>query len=508
MSNQVNELWRDYLLLNLAAPSGQAFNDLDFDYFEQYCIDLGVPADTISDCFRNVAKYAYDNLSVSVAPVAPLGRVAVACLNSGISLAEWIAGTHRSDLWRDFLMRGGPGVISYADLSSGLDIALDAGGTVTGTYTRTDADGTVYYDDGTGYLVAAVSNTPYVHGKYGMYFEFASANLFLHAIALTNVIWELAGATVTELPFPSPVPSIDAFRLQETVDVASPHYIGKTNITKAASAYVTQSWYVHPDERTIVMATILDSVTPGNGIDCYFDLNNGVYFIAFRGLYTNGAASIIALSDGWFRVSVSALTSAETLVDAALLLVNENNDTVYDGDGTSGVYVWGAQLEQGTNVPSTLMASGAVSCTRSASSLTYPVTAYDIYPAPGAAFTFMAELMDIRTTNSNAAFGRVYESVGETSRRLAKGGSPLFNGLIGAQSVLGVVPQKQMLRLWHSVGADNKLAVNGSVVGTQTPTDVIAGAATSLRIGGRTAAADIYHGFIKRFAFISEAVIA
>jgi hypothetical protein len=57
-------------------------------------------------------------------------------------------------------------------------------------------------------------------------------------------------------------------------------------------------------------------------------------------------ASITNVGNGWYRCVVSA-----TAVDARglqFLLSNTNNAVTYTGDGTSGLYLWGAQLEIGS----------------------------------------------------------------------------------------------------------------------------------------------------------------
>jgi hypothetical protein len=73
-----------------------------------------------------------------------------------------------------------------------------------------------------------------------------------------------------------------------------------------------------------------------------FDLINGVV-----GTVTQGTGTITNVGNGWYRCSVTgACTSTHT--DQFLIQVqlpSNNADVSYTGDGTSGIYVWGAQLE-------------------------------------------------------------------------------------------------------------------------------------------------------------------
>jgi hypothetical protein len=61
-------------------------------------------------------------------------------------------------------------------------------------------------------------------------------------------------------------------------------------------------------------------------------------------------ASIQALSNGWYRCVVSATTAASPVASTLVLQLNNGVTTSYTGDGTSGLFLWGAQLEQSSTV--------------------------------------------------------------------------------------------------------------------------------------------------------------
>ena len=60
---------------------------------------------------------------------------------------------------------------------------------------------------------------------------------------------------------------------------------------------------------------------------------------------SGATGSLTALANGWYRITIS--TSLPSGADVYITVAN-NNISSFAGDGTSGVFVWGVQLETGT----------------------------------------------------------------------------------------------------------------------------------------------------------------
>jgi hypothetical protein len=70
-----------------------------------------------------------------------------------------------------------------------------------------------------------------------------------------------------------------------------------------------------------------------------FNVNNGTI------VATDNATGIIQnMGDGWYRCIATATSGLVPNVNVIYWLTNGNSET-YQGDGTSGVYLWGAQFE-------------------------------------------------------------------------------------------------------------------------------------------------------------------
>ena len=119
------------------------------------------------------------------------------------------------------------------------------------------------------------------------------------------------------------------------------HFLRKEyNVTDGVQ--YTFSCYVKPAGRTWVY---LNFVNPNNRV--WFDIQNGVIGNQEAGV----AGSISNAENGWFRISVTRTNTgtANRLLD--VVMATGNGSTTYPGDNTSGVYLFGAMLNEGTLAP-------------------------------------------------------------------------------------------------------------------------------------------------------------
>ena len=115
------------------------------------------------------------------------------------------------------------------------------------------------------------------------------------------------------------------------------HNINITTTGLNAGVY-TWSVYAQAAERSWLVLTLTDT----SAHTVYYDLANG-----WRG-YTDAASSstMTSMGNGWYRCTFTiTLTAGPNTNRAQIGIAQSNFNNSYTGDNTSGIYIWGAQLE-------------------------------------------------------------------------------------------------------------------------------------------------------------------
>jgi len=169
-------------------------------------------------------------------------------------------------------------------------------------------------------------------------------NLVLQSQTLATSPWSASNLTVTNNSSTAPDGTSTATLLVPTVTSAT-HLNTQTNATSVtANSIYTLSFYVKAAGYTAV--TIANA--PNGYI--HYDLTNVVTSTLGTGW---SAGTITAVGSGWYRCTATSGVGQNwgTIyfgVDNAFVASGNSGFTSFAGNGTSGVYIWGVQLEQGT----------------------------------------------------------------------------------------------------------------------------------------------------------------
>ena len=253
--------------------------------------------------------------------------------------------------------------------------------------------GVATYTDADGNIASAPANTvrvDHVDGVPMILVEPSATNLLDYSEDFSNAAWTKNNLSV-ESGQTSPSGDTSAFRLNEDTSAG---YHNLYTLGPTSDEYHTATIYAKAGERTKIVVSL--------GAD-----SNRVIYDLLAGTFVNsglGEGKMEAVSNGWYKCSTSTKYPTPTPVYHLVSLVEDSGARIYTGDGTSGVYIWGAQLEAGSVATSLIPTSGgnAAARTRAADDLVISGSAFsDFYNASEG--TFYAEVID-RTPTENSAY--------------------------------------------------------------------------------------------------------
>jgi hypothetical protein len=170
----------------------------------------------------------------------------------------------------------------------------------------------------------------------------AVTNLLLRSEEFDNASWAKGDVTVQENAALAPNGSTLADKLIASATTAV-HNISQA--VTASSAAHTFSIYLKAAELTTVS---IRAGRSGNFVNADINLSLGtIASPTTSGTATNVSSSIQSVSNDWYRCSVTGSNLGDGQIAPVIYIPD---DASLPGDGTSGIYVWGAQLEQSSTV--------------------------------------------------------------------------------------------------------------------------------------------------------------
>ena len=314
----------------------------------------------------------------------------------------------------------------------------------------------------------------------GLLIEGQRTNSLTYSAEFDNAAWTKVRSSVTANATTSPDGTANADKLVEDTTASNTHLMNVGSISFTSGTSYSYSVYVKAAERSQI--TLLFGGTAfgsGTGSQTLFDLTT-VTATNLSGV--SATTSITAVGNGWFRCTAT-LAATATAADLVQIRLASAGSVSYTGNGTSGLFLWGAQLEDGAFTTS-YIPTVAAAVTRAA----------DIAFITGADFTswynqsegtFVVSASLISNSGSrvwidvgpNAGFGTTaYITQTSTAISIAPGSPPVN---LFSQVSTTTLTNKTAMAL---INNNSVIAVSGTL-GTADTSCTVPASATRLAIG-------------------------
>jgi len=350
--------------------------------------------------------------------------------------------------------------------------------------------------------VARFDHNPTTGEALGLLIEEQRANLLTYSEDFSDSDWTKTNSSITSNTIVAPDATLTGDKLVENTSTST-HGVSQDATVVDATTY-TFSCYAKLGERTKFRIRFGTSGGGGSFLgSADFDLSAGTVDSS-----SITSASITAVGNGWYRCVATDVSSGTTL-GCAIFLIETGTTTSYTGDGYSGIYIWGADLEAGA-FPTSYISTTSASVTRNADAASMTGTNFSDWYNAGEG-TVYAEA----ATNGTASTGGIFRlvNVADSTRRIRLSyvsGTTINFGVTDSTTQVGI-----NLVTGLTVGSFNKGAIaykvddfagsaNGLTALTDTAGTVPAGIDQFVIGQDGAAASTILNGTIRKLAFYPQ----
>ncbi len=209
---------------------------------------------------------------------------------------------------------------------------LDSAGTTAATVDN--PVGLVVDSGGINAIQATTANKPILRR--------GAVNLLTYSEQFDNAAWTKTALSVSQNAVSAPDGATTADKLIEAA-ATTVHEISQSRTSVAGVSY-TLSVFAKAAERSAIQLLFGNTQTTPASFYVNFDLSAGVI-----GTGTAGYGTISSQGNGWYKCSVTVVASGTTLVPYLQISNSASapRNATYTGDGTSGIYIFGAMLNPG-----------------------------------------------------------------------------------------------------------------------------------------------------------------
>ena len=350
--------------------------------------------------------------------------------------------------------------------------------------------------------VARFDHNPTTFESLGLLIEESRTNLLLQSETFSTT-WVATRCSITANTIVAPDGALTADKLVEDATASDTHLLTQSISFTSGTAY-TYSIFAKQAEAGRFLQLLFPSAAFGSALRATFDLTNGTFQVS-----ASITGAITFVGNGWYRCSITGTATTTASATIGILLANSSAATgaaaIYTGDGYSGIYIWGAQLEAGA-FPTSYIPTVASQVTRAADAASMTGTNFSSWYNQGAGTLYaesrcpngiIGNLNRIASLNDGTTSNRTEIDTGSgtaTIGRITTNGTS--QGILSAGSYTDFQLRKSAL----AIQVDNfTLAANTA---TTSDTSVLVPVVDRLMIGQSPSANSNYlNGTIKKLAY-------
>jgi len=357
--------------------------------------------------------------------------------------------------------------------------------------------------------VARFTHDPVTLRSLGLLIEGSRTNLFNYSEQIDNAAWTTTGGTISANAASAPTGATTADLLTENSAASTQHRLFQIPTVASGTTY-TVSAFVKRGSGSRHFSIILNTGTAVARV--YFNLDTGTV-----GTVVAGSGTITAYPNGWYRCTATGVSGGLTGTTFLQMCNGSTSGSeTYTGDGTSGLYIWGAQLEAG-GFPTSYIQTTASSVTRSADSAVMTGTNFSSWYNQSEGTIVFGAAQGF-TLPASTFLNPIYISNSSNTERLS-----FYNSLTSSQNLASIQAATgntvfAEFQLTGNLGNDSyKLAASyssasivGSVNGNSTSSDTSVSAFTPDRItfgaNVNQSSSSIFNGAIAQFVYFNRAL--
>ena len=208
--------------------------------------------------------------------------------------------------------------------------------------------------------VARFEHNPITFESLGLEIEEQRTNLVTYSEQFNDAAWTKNNATITANTIVAPDGTLTGDNLVEDTTTAAHQVLQAFAGFTSGTAY-TSTIYAKNAGRRYLRLTFAVATPFSAESGWIFDLETGTLFGSAIGSAT---ATITAVGNGWYRCAITA-TATGTGTSSIIVRLFSGSSSTYTGNGYSGIFIWGAQLEAGA-FPTSYIQTVASQVTRAA----------------------------------------------------------------------------------------------------------------------------------------------